>query len=55
MIKGEDENICSPAAFLFHDPEDNVHHWVLHLPGDADNSLGGPGLFKVRRSITGWV
>lgn len=53
IVKGKDVHICSPAASLFHDPEDHVHHWILHLPCDADNSLSGPGLFKVRRSITG--
>lgn len=43
--KGKDVNTCSPAAFLFHDSEDHVHRWILHLPHHADDSFSGPGLF----------
>lgn len=49
---GKDVIMCSPAAFLFHDPEDHVHHRILHLPCDAGDRLSGPGLLQVRRSIS---
>lgn len=41
--QGKDVILCSPAAFLFHDPEDHVHRRILHLPCDTDASLSGPG------------